>query len=100
MPRAAALSCLAAFSLAAAQASWQACGPPSKPRYFIESGAAYVSPDPGDAVMYLRRTLFLTERPRHAWLQVIGSDRFQLYVNGELAAHKARPGFAVADVVD
>jgi hypothetical protein len=50
--------------------------------------------------MYLRRTLFLPERPRHAWLQVIASDRFQLYVNGCLAAHRSRPGFAVADTVD
>jgi hypothetical protein len=50
--------------------------------------------------MYLRRSLFLPERPRHAWLEVIASDRFQLYVNGELVAHRVRPGFAVADIVD
>jgi hypothetical protein len=100
MSRAQAWCCLVAFSVAAAQAIWQAWGPPSQPRYFVESSAAYASPHPDEAVLYLRKTLFLAERPRHAWLQVIGSHRFQLYVNGELVTHKSRPGFAAADIVD
>src|SRR5262245_56620644 len=50
--------------------------------------------------LYVRREICLSQRPRHAWLQVLGRDRLRLYVNGRFLAQQSLPGFPVAVLAD
>jgi hypothetical protein len=90
------------FAAAVGHVAWNAfAGPPPMPEYHVEAdGPILCGPDPTQKVLYLRRTLFLKERPRHAWLEVVGRDRLQVYVNGRVAGEKNRAGFAVAVVIN
>jgi hypothetical protein len=40
------------------------------------------APEPRGRSLYLRRTLHLAERPRWAWVQLLGPDHVELYANG------------------
>jgi hypothetical protein len=91
-----------AFAAAVGHVAWHALvGPPLPPEYFVEGdGRTLAGADPADKALYLRRLLFLSRRPRHAWLEVVGRDRLVLYVNGAKVAEKSRPGFPAALVAD
>jgi hypothetical protein len=90
------------FALAVGHLAWHArLGPPLTPTYVLDGGGHVLSgSDPGSQVLYLRRTLYLTEQPRHAWLAVIGRDRLRLYVNGRRVGQKVHDGFPVGLVID
>ena len=53
-----------------------------------------VEPDPGQAYkhLYLRRTWHLTRPLDQAWLQVLGNDQLEVYVNGKKVQRTGRPG--------
>jgi hypothetical protein len=91
-----------AFAAAVGHVAWHAlAGPPLTPEYFIEGeGKVLTAPDPEAQVLYLRRTLWLSRRPRHAWLEVVGRDCVRVYVNGHRAGEKRNDGFPVGVVVD
>ena len=56
--------------------------------------------DPTARQLYLRRCYYLPQRPRAAWIQVIGHDEVHVYVNGSLVGEQSNDGFAVAVVAD
>src|SRR5258708_7139997 len=93
---------VAAFAVAVGHLAWHTlAGPCATPKYFVGGEApALAGHDPGDKHLYLRRELYLSRPPRHAWIQVLGQDRLSLYVNGELVADKALDGFPVAILAD
>src|SRR4051812_44646404 len=92
---------IVAFSLAVGHLAWRALGPPRIPDYLVGGDVlALTAPDHAGKHLYLRRKLFLSMRPRHAWLQVLGYDGLQVRINGQLLASRSMPGFPVAIVVD
>ncbi|MFH0983216.1 MAG: glycosyltransferase family 39 protein [Planctomycetota bacterium] len=58
-------------------------------------GAAPQGRDP-----YVRRTLYLPQRPRTAWAQLVGTDQVELYVNGALLLRRKSPLGPAAIVAD
>jgi hypothetical protein len=91
-----------AFAVAVGHLAWHALvGPTFVPEYQVGGeGPALTGLDPEHRHLYLRRELYLSRRPRRAWLQVIGRDRLRVYVNGRFVGSQALPGFPVAVVAD
>jgi 4-amino-4-deoxy-L-arabinose transferase-like glycosyltransferase len=90
------------FAVAVGHLVWQTyLGPAPVPKYLVggEVEALYC-PNPEAKQLYLRRELYLSRRPLHAWLQVLARDRVRIYVNGRLVIAKTMVGFDVATVVD
>ena len=91
-----------AFSAALGQLAFGVFGPASGGEYVVGGdGTALGAQDSESRQVYLRRKFFLNERPRHAWLQVVGRDRLKVHVNGRLVggASGSRGGAAVvADI--
>ena len=56
--------------------------------------------DPAAKHLYLRREIYLAQRPRSAWIHVIARDEVHLYVNGERVGEQNLGGFPVAVVAD
>jgi hypothetical protein len=75
---------IGAFGVAVGHLAWGAfLGPPLVPDYLLTGGEpALTAPNPEAKNLYLRRQLFLSQRPRRAWLQVLARDELQVYVNG------------------
>jgi hypothetical protein len=90
-------SLIAVFSLPVGHIAWHGMiGPSPTPSYFIENeGMVFSSPHADSTNLYLRRTFWVNQRPRHAWLQVLGRDRVEVYINGRLLQEADLPGFAV-----
>ncbi len=93
---------LIAFSAALGHLAWHALvGPPPSTEYLVSgNGQALAGADEHDRQLYVRRSLYLPRPPRHAWLQVVGRDRFRLYVNSRFLSEQILDGFPVATVVD
>jgi hypothetical protein len=93
---------IAGFAIAVGHLTWQSIlGPPRSPKYFVGGHViALRAPKGQEKQLYLRRQVFLSQRPRHAWLQAAARDDLRLYVNGKLAGKAYHPGFAVAVLVD
>lgn len=93
---------IAAFAAALGHLSWHAwVGPPVTPTYQVGGELlAMASPDPEAKNLYLRRSLHLSQRPRHAWIQVLGRDLMLLHVNGQLVEQVELPAYPVAIVAD
>jgi Dolichyl-phosphate-mannose-protein mannosyltransferase len=93
---------IAAFSIAVGHLAWHALlGRPMVPDYMIGGDVTALSGwDAHAKQLYLRRLLYLTQRPRHSWLQVVGRDELRVFVNGSLIAEQTQDGFPVAVVVD
>jgi hypothetical protein len=75
---------LAAFAVVLGDFSYRVWNPPSVPEYMV---AAEVRPmslesDSPRKHLYLRRTWYMTEAPDRAWLEVLGHDRVEVFVNG------------------
>jgi Dolichyl-phosphate-mannose-protein mannosyltransferase len=98
----AAATLVLAFSAAAGWLAWNTLiGPPAVPRYVVAfEGTGLSSPDREAKNLYLRRAVYLAQRPRHAWLQVIARDRLRVYVNGEVLGGGDSDGLPVATVLD
>jgi hypothetical protein len=91
-----------AFAAAVGHEAWNTLvGPPLAPIYIVGGeGPMLAAPDPSKKFLYLRRKLYVSERPRQAWLQVVGRDRFHIYANGREIAHQRRSGNPVGGVFD
>ncbi|HEV3298413.1 MAG TPA: glycosyltransferase family 39 protein [Planctomycetaceae bacterium] len=75
-------------------------GPPFSPKYPLVASRALTTPEGATAQLYLRRQLFLPRRPRHAWIQVVGRDSIQLFVNGQRVGQKEADAMEVGLVAD
>src|SRR4051812_20193410 len=93
---------VAAFAVAVGHLAWRALFVPPLEQGTLVGGevTALAGPDAGEKQLYLRRLLHLSQRPRAAWLQVLGRDRLRLYVNGKLVDQQVHDGFPVAIVAD
>jgi hypothetical protein len=93
---------LVTFAIAVGHLMWVALlGPPQVPKYLVGGNMpALVGSNPAAKQLYLRREVYLTQRPLHAWLQVLSHDRVTLYVNGQLLVDKTAAGFDAAIVTD
>lgn len=91
----------AAFAAATGHLAWQTLlGPPTQPDYWMSGEATLSTADPSAKHLYLRRRLYLPQRPEHAWLQVIGRDHIRIYVNGSFVAEEILLGFPVGVSAD
>src|SRR5438270_13990000 len=90
---------VATFALAVGHLAWNAAvGPPVAADYFIGGQVdALVGPNPAAKHLYLRRQLYLSQRPRHAWVRVLARDHVTLYVNGQLVAQESLDEFQHPD---
>jgi len=93
---------VAAVAVAVGHLAWHTLiGPPLAPEYQLRAeGPALCNPSSAEKQLYLRRSLYLSQRPRHAWLQVLARDRVQVFVNGLQVARQVHDAFPVGVVVD
>lgn len=93
---------VAAFAAAVGHLAWHTFfGPCVTPKYFVGGTApALAGCDPDAKHLYLRRELYLSRSPVHAWIQAVSRDRLSVHVNGELVAEKSLDGFPVAILAD
>src|SRR4051812_36013887 len=93
---------VAAFAVAVGHLAWHVgFGPAAPPTYFVSgSGAAMCGAEPGAKNLYLRRTLYLSQHTRHAWLQTLAHDFVRVYVNDVLVEEAELPGYPVAVLAD
>src|SRR5438067_2253973 len=93
---------IAAFAAALGHLAWHALlGPPPAPEYLIGGDLLALSgTDPEAKQLYLRRKLYLAQRPRRAWIELLGHDRLRLYVNGKFVSEQILDGFPVAIMAD
>lgn len=91
-----------AFAVAVGHLAWHTrIGPPALPKYFVGGDVPVLTgTDPSAKQLYLRRELYLSRPPLHAWIQVLTRDRVGVYVNGALVADKTLDGFPVAVLAD
>jgi hypothetical protein len=91
-----------AFAVGVGHLAWHALvGPSPLPCYFVGGEVtAFQGPSPDSRLLYLRRKLYLSQQPRHAWLQVLARDQVRLYVNGQLVNQQESDGFTVGLVAD
>lgn len=79
---------------------WRMAVPQSCHDHQISGTHALVGGKDEAAPVYFRRTFHASQAPRHAWLQVIGEDRLDVYVNGEWLGGGAQSGLPVATLLD
>ena len=63
------------------------------PQYMIDSigrSLSLASEGAAGKHLYLRRTWRLTRTPEQAWIQLLGHDVMELYVNGRMAARTGK----------
>jgi len=92
--------CLVVFSIALGHFAWQAyLGPAPGFCTYVgerEPAPALVGADPKARQLYLRRELYLTQQPRHAWIQVLSRDQVEVFCNGKLVQRARLDGYPVA----
>lgn len=78
----------AVFALGVGHMAYRTYGPATMPKYYVSSGGKALIGPHSDGKQgkfaYFRRTLHLSQRPRQAWLEVVGRDQIAVYVNGQL----------------
>jgi 4-amino-4-deoxy-L-arabinose transferase-like glycosyltransferase len=91
------------FACAVGHLAWHSfLGPTDVPDYVVggDNLTGLIGLDPAAKHLYLRHLLFLPQRPRHAWLQILGHDAVAVYVNGRPLAQDENEGFPVGLVCD
>jgi hypothetical protein len=90
------------FAAAVGHYAWNAVvGPPFVPEYKIGGDVpVLLGTDPTRKQLYLRREFYLTQLPRRAWVQVLGRDQVNLFVNGLAMGEMSKSGYDVAVVAD
>jgi hypothetical protein len=89
------------FAICVGHLAWNCwLGPPYSPNYRVGGPVTALSApnSVNNKQLYLRRLLFLPRRPRHAWIEVLGRDAVQLYVNGKLVDGNEIDGYNVGIV--
>ena len=93
---------LVAFGAVTAQVAWLAFGPTDGSNETVGGRLETLrAEEPRGKNLYLRRTFYLPQRPRSAWINVIGRDEIELYVNGrtvEMRKSELTPAVIVADL--
>lgn len=70
-------------------------------QYQLDFGSAEWIEPPGTApVAYFRKTIFLSEIPDQAWLQVAATDNYKLLINGRSLAGESMTKTRVAGIYD
>lgn len=89
---------IAAFAVALGHMAWQSClGPPLGSCHTVGGEVpVLVAPDPEARQLYLRQEIYLSQQPSHAWIEVLATDRLEVYVNGRLMQRSSLDGFPVA----
>ena len=84
---------IAAFAIVFGHMAWRVGGP-SVPEYWVGGEAtALTGQNPEQKSLYLRRNLYLSQHPRHAWLQVLAPDDLEVFVNGKLVEKQVLDSF-------
>src|SRR5262245_54246445 len=92
---------LLVFSVVTGHYAWRQFGPPVSPDYFVGGFLpALTAPDPDTRHLYLRHKFYVSERPRHAWLQTLTRGYIRIYVNGKVLAERSPDGYMGAILVD
>ncbi len=93
---------VAAFAATLGHLAWNAFAvPPLAPGYWVGGHVpALRGLRPEDKNLYLRRTIYLSQQSRRAWIEVVGRDGLELYVNGRHVETQNLPSFPVAIVAD
>jgi hypothetical protein len=92
-PRLSSLLLLLAFALAVGDFAFRTWNPQLAPKYMVE---AMVQPltlsgeGAGSKHLYLRRSWHFTRPPEQAWIELLGHDVMELYVNGRMAGRSDR----------
>src|SRR5579862_2618233 len=90
-----------AFAICAGHFAWSIwLGPVVASKYRLTASTALTSPTDAKVQLYLRRQLFLPRRPRQAWIELIGHDLIQVFVNGRRIGQNEVQGFPVGLVAD
>lgn len=95
---------VATFAVAVGHLAWRTVhGPdsPSSAEYRIGGRMTVLTgTDLSARRLYLRHKFHLAERPRHAWIELLGRDRVDLYVNGSLVQRRDVVRATAAMLVD
>lgn len=92
---------LITFSLFFGHLVWGIASVPSAPNYPIGGAVTTLNgPDAQSKQLYLRLMVFLGERSRHAWLEVVSHDSLDVYVNGRMAGNLDLQGFPLGMMID
>jgi hypothetical protein len=93
---------LVAFALCVGHAAWHGwLGPPVVPEYQVGGEMpALAAPRGSPEQLYLRRQIYLPQQPRQAWIQVIGRDTVELFVNGKLVQRQRSDTMPVGMIED
>jgi hypothetical protein len=100
--RAVRVALVIAFAVCLGHGLWYGwLGPTPRPEYRVGGEVSVLTAPDGDAPqLYLRRQIFVSKRPRHAWIQLLGRDSVDLFVNGQYLGRSQSHGMPVANVVD
>lgn len=80
---------------------WKTFVKPAAPQYDLDFGSAQtIEPANPTPSGYYRKSLFLPVTPRQAWIQVAGSDSFDLFVNGQPIDHQTFVSTRVTGLYD
>ena len=88
------------FSITVGHCGWLTFWPRTTPAYYVGGEIPALIGSSEAKNLYLRRSFHLSQRPRHAWLQVLSGDRLNLYVNGDFVASRTPDGTTQGVVVD
>ena len=92
---------LAAFSAGLGHWLWRVFGPSTATDYVVGGDVTTLkAPEPRAKTLYLRRSIYLPRRPRSAWIEVLGRDRLEVFVNGKSLGLRENAGYAVALLAD
>jgi hypothetical protein len=92
-PRLSYLILLIAFAVAVGDFAFRTWNPELAPKYMVEAEAQPLglsSDGTAGKHLYLRRSWHFTRPPEQAWIQLLGHDVMELYVNGRMAGRTDR----------
>ena len=70
-------------------------------QYQLDFGTAqWIEPAEFAPVAHFRRDIFLNTAPEQAWLEVAGTDSFQLIINGTTVGSESNPKTRIAQIYD
>jgi hypothetical protein len=80
---------------------WRAYVDPLSPQYDLDfAGAKWIEPAREAPHGYFRKAIFVATPPQQAWIQVAGTDSFELFVNGKTIDSESFVSTRVAGLYD
>ncbi|HEX2473367.1 MAG TPA: hypothetical protein VHK01_01395, partial [Lacipirellulaceae bacterium] len=92
-PRLSSLVLLLAFAVAVGDFAFRTWNPDLAPKYMVEAQVQPLtlsSDGTAGKHLYLRKSWHFTRSPEQAWIQLLGHDVMELYVNGRMAGRTDR----------